>query len=217
MNKNYVPPEFQKSSFTCPHCGVLSTHYWHDVAERYFDRNLFGSIFTSKCQNPECEEHCLWINEKMERPDKEGIQLPNEDLDKKIQDDYFEASSIVNKSSRGAAALLRLCVQKLCIQLGEPGKDINTDIGSLVKKGLRPSIQKALDIVRVTGNESVHPGVIDMKDNKEVALKLFELVNLISEVMISEPKRIDELYETVIPDGKKKGIETRDKKKEDAI
>ena len=72
-------------------------------------------------------------------------------------------------------ALLRLALQKLCKELGEGGKDINSDIANLVKKGLRPSIQKALDIVRVTGNESIHPGVLDMKDNRDVALKLLSL------------------------------------------
>jgi len=80
----------------------------------------------------------------------------------------------------------------------------------LVKKGLRPSIQKSLDIVRVTGNESVYPGVLDMKDNREVALRLFELVNLIAEIMISEPKRIDELYDKVVSEEKKKAIAGRD-------
>jgi len=143
-------------------------------------------------------------------PDMEGIPYPNDDLIDEIKDDYMEARSILSRSPRGAAALLRLALQKLCKQLGENGKDINSDIANLVKKGLRQSIQKALDIVRVTGNESVHPGVLDMKDNREVALKLFELVNLIADVMISEPKRVDELYDKVIPEEKKKAIAGRD-------
>ncbi|MCX6738072.1 MAG: DUF4145 domain-containing protein [Candidatus Parcubacteria bacterium] len=143
-------------------------------------------------------------------PDMEGISYPNEDLAQEIQEDYIEARSILSRSPRGAAALLRLAIQKLCKQLGEPGGDINTDIASLVRKGLRSTIQKSLDIVRVTGNESVHPGVFDMKDNREVALKLFDLINLIAEVMISEPKRIENLYERVIPEEKKKQISERD-------
>ena len=61
---------------------------------------------------------------------------------------------------------------------------------------------------------NVHPGVLDMKDNREVALKLFELVNLIADVMISEPKRVDDLYENVIPEEKKKAIAGRDGIKE---
>ncbi len=92
------------------------------------------------------------MDDKMVIPDMEGIPYPNDDLVDEIKDDYMEARSILSRSPRGAAALLRLALQKLCKQLGESGKDINSDIANLVKKGLRPSIQKALDIVRVTGN-----------------------------------------------------------------
>ncbi|MBU1031739.1 DUF4145 domain-containing protein [Patescibacteria group bacterium] len=212
MKNNYFQPEFKKTSFTCPHCGVLSTQKWLSVTKDYYS-GKFGAIYESLCQNEDCNKYCLWIDEKMIIPDQEGITYPNEDLSEDIQKDYLEARSIISKSPRGAAALLRLAIQKLCKQLGELSEDINTDIGNLVKKGLRPSIQKALDIVRVTGNESVHPGVIDLNDNREIALKLFDLVNLIAEVMISEPKRIDELYDTVIPETKKKAITKRDEAK----
>ena len=70
-------------------------------------------------------------------------------------------------------------------------------------------IQKALDVVRVIGNEAVHPGQIDLDDNTEVANKLFQLVNMISETMISQPKAVDELYES-LPEAKRKEIAKRD-------
>ena len=88
-----------------------------------------------------------------------------------------ESRTILDLSPRGAAALLRLCIQKLCKQLGQPGKNINDDIAALVKAGLDPKIQKALDIVRVIGNECVHPGTMDLRDDREIAAKLFVLVN----------------------------------------
>jgi hypothetical protein len=96
--------------------------------------------------------------------------------------------------------------------LGESGKNINDDIASLVKKGLPVQIQKALDIVRVVGNESVHPGQIDLNDNQEIANKLFDLINIIAQVMITQPKEISALYENIIPDDKKEAIEKRDNK-----
>lgn len=212
MKETYYPPEFKKTQFTCPHCGVLANQHWADIV---MSRSTvsFDYIFVSSCLNENCRKECLWMDKIMVIPDMEGLSYPNEDLNQDIQDDYLEARSIVNKSPRGAAALLRLAVQKLCKQLGEPGENINTDIASLVAKGLRGSIQKALDIVRVTGNESVHPGSLDMKDNKEVALELFKLINLIAEVMISEPKRVDEMYSAVIPEEKLQAIEKRDKPK----
>ncbi len=213
MKQQYFAPEFNKGQFTCPHCGVLANQSWQHIIENYTTKE-FKQTHISKCSNNLCARECLWMNQIMVIPDMEGIPYPNDDLSDEIREDYMEARSILSRSPRGASALLRLGLQKLCKQLGEPGKDINADIANLVKKGLRSSIQKALDIVRVTGNESVHPGVLDMKDNREVALKLFELVNLIADVMISEPKRVDELYETVVPEEKKKAIAGRDGVKE---
>lgn len=138
------------------------------------------------------------------------VEIPNGDLPDEIKEDYIEAANIVNDSPRGAAALLRLAIQKLCLNLGEEGKNINNDIASLVKKGLPERIQKALDTVRVVGNEAVHPGVLDIKDNREIAFALFKLINIISEKMISEEKEIDEIYNS-LPEEKLEQIKNRDK------
>lgn len=135
---------------------------------------------------------------------------PNSDISEDIKNDYEEARLILGNSPRGAAALLRLVIQKLCTQLGESGKNINDDIASLVKKGLPVKIQQALDIVRVVGNNSVHPGQINLKDDTETANRLFGLVNLIADVMISQPKHVEELYDNVVPQTQKDAIAKRD-------
>jgi hypothetical protein len=112
---------------------------------------------------------------------------PNEDLREDIKADFREASTILTRSPRGAAALLRLCVQKLLDQLGRSEDTIDKAIAALVKEGLDPRIQKALDTVRVVGNESVHPGSMDMRDDLRTAESLFDLVNLIADRLISIP------------------------------
>ncbi|MBX3356740.1 MAG: DUF4145 domain-containing protein [Phycisphaeraceae bacterium] len=135
--------------------------------------------------------------------------LPHGDMPEDVKADYLEARNICKLSPRGAAALLRLAIQKLCKHLGETGENINADIGALVKKGLPVQIQKALDVVRVTGNNAVHPGELVLDDKPEIVSALFELVNLIIDNRIAEPKRIDALYNS-LPSGALKGIKDRD-------
>lgn len=158
----------------------------------------------------ECKRLAIWHYDHLIYPSVKSGPEANIDLPIDVLRDYEEAQGIVSHSPRGAAALLRLAIQKLCKELGESGKNIDSDIASLVKKGLSPLVQKSLDIVRVIGNESVHPGVIDMRDNTETALKLFGLVNVITEQLISTPKHVNELYNT-LPEDKRKGIDERDK------
>jgi hypothetical protein len=117
-------------------------------------------------------------------------------------------------SARGAAALLRLCIQKLVIHLGEDGEKLNLDIGRLVeKKIVTKAIQEALDVVRVVGNHSVHPGKITTGDTKATAIRLFSLVNVIVEATISTSKHIADIYEKIVPEGTRLAIAKRDELK----
>ncbi len=168
-----------------------------------------NNIHLSSCFN--CKKIALWVHDRLVFPTTKSGVLPNPDLPDNVLRDFEEAREIVNASPRGAAALLRLCVQKLCTHLGEKGKDINDDIASLVRKGLNPQIQQSLDIVRVIGNEAVHPGVLDLKDDQETALRLLEIVNSIADQMISHPKTVRDMY-AKLPEAKRKAIEARDGK-----
>jgi len=162
------------------------------------------------CVCGHCKKYSIWHAKVMMYPDFSGAEPPNDDLGEKIKMDYYEAASITQKSPRGAAALLRLVIQKLCIQLGEGGKDLNKDIGNLVKKGLPVKVQQSLDTLRVVGNEAVHPGELDLRDDTETVDSLFKLVNFIAEKLVTEPKEIEEIYNK-IPENKKKQINERDK------
>lgn len=158
-----------------------------------------------------CKKIAVWVQDSLVYPPQKTGPEANPDLGADVLADYEEAQSILALSPRGAAALLRLAIQKLCKDLGESGKNLDSDIASLVKKGLSGIVQKSLDIVRVIGNEAVHPGTIDLRDNRDTALHLFKLVNLIAEQMISNPKHVDALY-SALPPEKKAAIEKRDKK-----
>src|SRR3989338_4718583 len=202
----FQKPEPKANSFTCPHCGVHAMQNWSDLMTQFDGRGGWvrqKDMLIGLCDH--CSKITLWLKKEMLFPSRPSVPIPNGDLDSEIKKDYNEAAEIVEKSPKSAAALLRLAIQKLCKQLGEKGENINDDIGKLVKKGLPQKIQKSLDIVRVIGNESVHPGQINLEDNKETAYKLFDLINLIANTMITQPKEIDNLYDT-LPKEKLEGI-----------
>jgi hypothetical protein len=138
--------------------------------------------------------------------------LAHPDLPPDLQDDFEEARSISKASPRGAAALLRLVIEKLVKELGADGDSINAMIGDLVKKGLSVQVQQALDSVRVIGNNAVHAGKMDQADVEATANQLFGLVNIIVEQQITQPKKIAELFGT-LPDSARNGIERRDGQK----
>lgn len=206
--ENYTNPEFKLDGFNCPHCNAFAHQTWYNTFSQVITRqSLIGDLEIAFCNK--CEQYSLWHSKKMIFPESSGISLPNTDLNEEIKDDYNEARSILNKSPRGACALLRLALQKLCKQLGEKGKNINNDVASLVKKGLPSQIQQSLDIVRVIGNESVHPGELDLKDDVETATKLFSLIDIIAEIMITQPNKIEDTYRK-LPEEKLNQIEDRD-------
>lgn len=150
----------------------------------------------------------MWIGKTYIYPKRGNAPRQNPDMPVEVQADYLEASNIYQLSPRGAAALLRLAIQKLMVHLGQPGKNINDDISALVAAGLPSKIQQALDVVRVTGSNAVHPGKLDAND-ASIAEQLFPLINVIVEYRISLPSRIQEMYDA-LPDGAKHAIQKRD-------
>jgi hypothetical protein len=203
----YTPPSLDKSAFHCPHCRAFANHTWFTAFGVGHGQLTMQDWRVSHCMH--CSDMTVWRSSTMVYPDSSLAPLPNPDLPADIIADFEEARSIVQRSPRGAAALFRLCIQKLCVHLGEPGKNINADIASLVKKGLNPKVQKSLDIVRVIGNESVHPGTIDLRDQPQTAVQLATLINMIADAMITQPKLVDELYNG-LPEAKKEEIKKRD-------
>lgn len=219
MQKNYVSPDYMKNSFTCPHCGTLSLMHYirvNYVKGDYHSTNIYKNdkigdswIIIATCHN--CKKKIIWVDNIYAYPDIIAEEA-NADMPDSVKQLYDEASLIYNKSPRAACALLRLAIDRLCNELGETDRDINKNIGALVRKGLPETVQKALDVVRVVGNKAVHPGQIAFDvDDKDTAIMLMRLLNIIVERMITEPKEIDSLYQK-LPKSIKNSVENRDKK-----
>lgn len=217
MVEKYYPPTYRADAFHCPHCDVYCQQKWYAGAISYKYHSGVGYQQIEGTKNHlsiniccRCNEYGLWIGETMIFPIATVAPFPTEDTPEDVKNDFLEARNVASLSPRSSAALLRLGIQKLMAHLGEDGKNINDNIGNLVKKGLPTGVQQALDAVRVIGNNAVHPGELDLKDDFDTALSLFELVNIIVSVMITQPKKVQTLYDK-IPKGAQEAIKKRDK------
>ncbi len=215
MGVKYIEPAIGKKAFTCPHCGAISLMHFHCIS--YIDKNVIGFhegkhggnswVQVATCHN--CAKHIVWVDDMYAYPDIVAEE-PNPDMPDEVKQLYDEAGLIYNNSPRAACALLRLAIDRLCNELGETDRDINKNIGELVKKGLPASVQQALDVVRVVGNKAVHPGQIAFDvDDVGTATMLMRLLNIIVSRMISEPKEIAGLYDQ-LPESVKQSITKRD-------
>lgn len=205
LEEDHKPPEDMIDYLRELATGVPAVY---DLNDSVYNSMQVHNLFASKCYN--CKKTTFWLYDKILWPHVSEAPPANNDLPEDIKADYREAGAILNLSPRGAAALLRLSIQKLCAHLNSDGKDLNIQIGELVKRGLDARVQQALDVVRVIGNNAVHPGKIDLKDDLDTALRLFTLVNLICEKMISEPAHVEAMFAS-LPDGVLEGITKRDK------
>jgi hypothetical protein len=213
MEIPFVAPTHQKYGFNCPYCKAYAEQTWFDVAYGQSDPGRFHAFLSnyeiSICSR--CNKVATSIANTMIFPPVSSAPMPSADMPEDVKADFSEARNIVGRSPRAACALLRLAVQKLMVALGEKGKDLNDDIKNLVAKGLPTKLQKALDSVRVIGNEAVHPGTLDLKDDAATANAIFSLVNTVVDIMVTQPKEIDEIY-SKLPESKKEAIAKRDGK-----
>lgn len=220
----HIIPKPKLPSFTCPHCQVVAYQEWSECA---LDLRTYGPhvppvsllgkplhqdpnpLKSGKCAH--CSKRTIWLGGELLYPNTGHAPAPNEDLSPQVKKIYNEAASIARLSPRAAAALLRLAVETMCIELGQKG-DLSGMIQSLLdEQRVTAKIQTALDVVRVTGNEAIHPGKIDDADDFESAAILFELINTIAHHALTQPRVIDETY-AKLPLEKRKSIEQRGKK-----
>lgn len=212
----HIPPGFLSEAFHCPQCGVLTSQGWTRLQVSMAGTPIQPSmIWQDTCGN--CRRVSFWLSPSGRAgegvcvfPVLGGGPSPHVSMPEEVRHDYEEARAIVARSPRGACALLRLAAQKLVDDLESGGGDLNTKIGALVANGLPVQAQQALDALRVIGNEAVHPGELDLRDDVETATGLFSLLNFIVEDRIERPKKIAAMY-AKLPPTKLQAIQQRDK------
>lgn len=218
----FITPEAMSDVFTCPHCDVTAKQKWYgnnyaksrtgiDDKGRYVNE----SPFSHECSNAEiaewafCEcEHCgaisVWHSSNMIHPERCLVDDPNIDMPENVRNCYIEAARIVALSPISAAALLRLGLQLLLKEIlqEESSERIYDDIQILKSRSIDCSLIKALDIIRISGNESVHPGTLNLSESVDDAIYLFDLLNMICDQFFTQPRKMQEMYEKM-PESKR--------------
>lgn len=208
----YKPPKYRNYTFNCPLCGAYSSQDWPEMLYKDDEDEEMDvpHVAISRCL--QCGKPSIWHKKKLIYPTTGSAPLPNEDLPADILTDYEEARSIASLSPRGASALLRLAIEKLCVHIGAKGNSLDKKIAYLVDQGLPQRVQRSLDAVRVIGNEAVHRGSLDLQADQKTVLALFDLVNIITDSTITRDRKIDDVYK-VLPPEKLEAIDKRDNKK----
>ncbi len=155
-----------------------------------------------------CAEPSVWIGSNQVHPIS-GEIAAHDDMPEPARGAFDEASKVLSASPRAAAALARLALQQLCTTLGYTQKTIDKQIAAMVADGLPPEIQKMLDAVRVFGNNAVHPGEIDVRDDKATVEVLLACMNSVCQRLITEKRQIEEIY-AKLPQGARDTIAKRD-------
>lgn len=170
-----------------------------------FDQDVHRDWSAAVCAS--CHGWNLWDKGTMFYPAIATAPLPSADMPPDVAQIYREARGVAMISPRAAAALLRLAVELLIDSRVKGADSLNAKIGRLRQSGVPQDVIDALDIVRVTGNNAVHPGQIDVVD--ETADALFRLLNMLVDQLVTRPREISELR-AALPQGAREAIARRD-------
>jgi hypothetical protein len=110
----------------------------------------------------------------------EHVQASVEEVEE-ASEDFEEAAAILNKSPRGAAALIRICIQNMMPLMKETGKNLDENISSLVRKGLEVEIQQAMDVLQVIRRNPGQESDVDLRDETAIATRMLESLKEILE------------------------------------
>lgn len=213
-----------ETSFDCPHCGAYAGQTWGTLHVRREHANPGDEEFftvtpfvMSTCQG--CGDVSLW---RSGSPDDAPILWPtgmvgpeaSPDLPDSVAAIYQEARHVAGASPRSAAALLRLALEGVLEGLyPEDAGNLNRLVGAAAKAGLPENVVNAMDVLRFNGNAAAHE--VHLDDTSATVAALFDVLNLVVDRLIGEPKRIATLYAD-LPDTVRAQAERRDSRSPDS-
>lgn len=218
----HVPPKLNKDAFNCPYCGAYAHQSWYPIGAvgevirswglpgdgLYLDHPIIlHGISASSCFH--CKKIAIWDGDGILIPKTINVPSPSDDLPVDVKKMYNEAGSVLNDSARASGALMRLALEALLKKVGNSDKGLYENIDEITSRSNLPAeIRDALHIIRVNGNNAVHVGQIGLSEKREDVLFLFDLFNMITEELVTRPKKIKDTYNK-LPESIRKQIESK--------
>jgi len=140
MSETYVAPEHGLDAFHCPSCGVYAHQHFAGAMRTVGGTGPLSQALTevdgysvSACSR--CSQPLIWYGRAVVHPRYGSTPTPHSDMPEGVKSDYEEARQVSDLSPRSASALLRLALQKLCVELGQPGRSWTMILVALSRKG----------------------------------------------------------------------------------
>ena len=191
---------YKANAFICPYCLAYAHQDWRELAyiRRFHDYTQIipqiPELEVAVCDY--CHQYTIWRSGLMIYPAAPQAESVEMNLELEARRNYQEAKTIMDHSPRMAVALLRLCLQGVCEQLDEKSDNLHKNFTRLVRRGLPPKLLAELRRLRVFGKEAIDLSKLDKKEDRETAMSLLKVIDLIVEIMIACPRRVNDLHRT---------------------
>lgn len=218
------PPAFNATSFDCPHCGAHAQQTWYFTGQaESHDDAIDARLAVAVCFA--CGGRTVWrtfttygfgrgvdAHEMIHPARRHEGPAPHADLPESLVPIYEEARGCLGVSPRAASALVRLTLEGALTDLYADAGNLNDMIGAAAAAGLPETVVNAMDVLRFSGNQSIHE--LRSDDTAETATALFAILNIVIERLVTQPRQIAELH-AAMPDGVRERIERRNARARD--
>lgn len=224
--------DFINKTFICPYCGKEQSYSENNMCSNFvgYKRGIAANlrmayefcdinILHILCTNRSCRRiivvaHDLFNSKQWDLIPENICNHYPDYIPYQIRNDYEEASSIIERSPKAAAALFRRCLQGMIHDFWNiHEKNLNAEI-TVLKERVSLSQWKALDGLRSIGNIGAHMEkdvnlIIEIEPDE--AIKLQKLIELLLNKWYIANHEEEELYAEIAQAAEKKAEQRKDK------
>jgi len=142
--------------FVCSNCEEVILYHWNETTMYHLVGEELESIFVEDVREELLEEESEFSLPYIVWPQSDDGSL-SDSVAESVRKLYRTAFELKNKEPHLFAVQIRRALEAICIDQGEPGANLDTDLKSLSDAGVFPPIVAEIaDELRLIGNAGVH-------------------------------------------------------------